>query len=393
MSRRTFLLKSGEFVCLSALLGCERIVQANVEKVQEFEIFPVNYIPNQILFSGQKPVVSVVKVNSKWSEAKGVEYATTKAIDLIGGINEVTKGKERILLKPNLVNATPSDTTNPRVIEALARLMKNSGKEVVIGEAGAASMRNIDTSIQGYVCRTKNAETLQGIQNDIFKGTGYDDISKNSGVPLINLHVGNMVKMKVPDNFVFKDIYVHKAMYDADLVCSVPMMKTHGLATVTLALKNIGIGGYPGMMYGTVRSLVHQEGIKLEPTGTSSVTVDMVKANKLGLSVIDATTAMQGQGPSVSQGGSLVEMNLIIASKNALAADMVAANIMGFEPTEIDTFKWAWKAGMSPSTIDDIDVVGEKVGTVQQQFTRPQVYPYTVLTKWYGPPCRQKAGV
>jgi len=111
------------------------------------------------------------------------------------------------------------------------------------------------------------------------------------------------------------------------------------------------------------------------------------------LSVIDATTAMQGQGPSVSQGGSLVEMNLIIASKNALAADMVAANIMGFEPTEIDTFKWAWKAGMSPSTIDDIDVVGEKVGTVQQQFTRPQVYPYTVLTKWYGPPCRQKAGV
>ena len=72
------------------------------------------------------------------------------------------------------------------------------------------------------------------------------------------------------------------------------------------------------MMYGTVRSLVHQEGIKLETTGSSAVTVDMVKANKLGLSIIDATTAMQGQGPSISQGGSLVDMNLIIASRNAL---------------------------------------------------------------------------
>jgi uncharacterized protein (DUF362 family) len=41
---------------------------------------------------------------------------------------------------------------------------------------------------------------------------------------------------------------------------------------------------------------------------------------------------MQGQGPSTSQGGRLVDMNLIIASKDALAADMVAANIMGFDP-------------------------------------------------------------
>ncbi|UCE53827.1 MAG: DUF362 domain-containing protein [Desulfobacterales bacterium] len=347
----------------------------------------MDYEPNPFLFSDQIPVVSVVGVNNKWSEAKGIEYATTRAIELIGGINEVAKDKNRILLKPNLVNPNPSDTTNPILIEALAKLMKNSGKEVYIGEAGAASMRNIDTSIQGFVCRTKNTEILQAIQDDIFKGTGYDDLSKRTGIPLVNLHVGNMVKMKVSDNFVYKKIYVHKAMSDVDLVCSVPMMKTHGLATITLGLKNIGIGGYPGMIYGTVRSLVHQEGIKLEATGTSAVTVDMVKANKLGLSVIDATTAMQGQGPSISHGGTLVDLNLIIASKNALAADMVAANIMGFEPIEIDTFKWAWKAGMNPSNINDIQIVGEKIEKVRQQFQRPQVIPYAMMSDWYGPPC------
>ena len=387
ITRRNFLIKGAEFVCLSAMLGCNRSLKAKEEKVQEFEIFPVDYEPNPLLFSNQMPVVSVVRINSKWSDSKGIEYATTRAIELIGGIDEVTKDKERILLKPNLVNAVPDDTTNLMVIEALAMLMKNSGKDVYIGEAGAASMRNINTSLQGYVCRTKNAETLKAIQDDIFMGTGYDDLSKRTKVPLVNLHVGNMVKMKISDNFVFKEIYVHKAMSDVDLVCSVPMMKTHGLASVTLALKNIGIGGYPGMMYGTVRSLVHQEGIKLEPTGTSAVSVDMVKANKLGLSVIDATTAMQGQGPSTSQGGSLVDMNLIIASKNALAADMVAANIMGFEPIEIDTFQWAWKAGMRPSNIDDIQVVGDKIDAVQQNFKRPRVVPYTMIADWYGPPC------
>ena len=387
ISRRNFLVEGVKFTCLASFLGLHRSIYAKAEKSHEFEVFPVVYEPNPILFSKHSSVVSVVRVNSKWSESKGIDYATTKAIELIGGIKEVAKGKNRILLKPNLVNTNPSDTTNPKVVEALAKLMKNAGKEVCIGEAGAASIRNIDTSVQGYVCRTKNVDILKAIQDDIFKSTGYDDLSKRFGIPLENLHVGNMVKMKVSDNFVFKEIYVHKTMSDVDLVCSVPMMKTHGLATVTLALKNIGLGGYPGMMYGTVRSLVHQEGIKLEPTGTSAITIDMVKANKLGLSVIDATTAMEGQGPSVSRGGNLVNMNLIIASKNALAADMIAANIMGFDPMEIDTFKWAWRAGMNPSNLKDIQIVGEKIGKVRQQFNRPRVIPYTMMAKWYGPAC------
>lgn len=386
VSRRHFLVKGGGFVCLSAMLGCRPAMKAETEKEQEFEIIPVNYAQNPILFSKDKPLVSVVKVNPKWSHGKGIDYATSKALDLIGGVGEVTRGKTRILLKPNLVSHEPSDTTNPPVIEALVNLMKKAGKDVSIGEAGAASLRNIRTDVRGYVCRTSSASMLKGIQDDIFKSTGYDEVSKRTGVPLINLHVGTMAKMQVPDNFVYKDIFIHKALSDADLVCSVPMMKTHGLAGVTLAMKNIGIGGYPGLIYGTVRSQVHLEGIKVEPTGTASVTIDMVKANKLGLSLIDGTMAMEGQGPSRSGGGKLVKMNILIASQNALAADMVAANVMGIEPHEIETFKWAWKAGMGPSTLDEIEVVGESIASVRRPFIRAQVVPYTAL-KWYGPPC------
>ena len=116
----------------------------------------------------------------------------------------------------------------------------------------------------------------------------------------------------------------------------------------------------------------------------------MTKTYKLGLSVIDATTAMQGQGPSISHGGTLVDMNLIIASKNELAADMVAANFMGFEPTEIDTFKWAWKAGINPSNIDDILIVGEEIKKVPQHFQRPQVITYTMISDGTGLPAGRK---
>lgn len=106
----------------------------------------------------------------------------------------------------------------------------------------------------------------------------------------------------------------------------------------------------------------------------------------MGLVVIDASTAMQGQGPSVHQGGQLVKMDLIIAGRNPLATDMTAAAIMGFKPAEVSTFTWAWKAGMTPTGLDEIEVRGEKLADVGQNFIRPTIYPWDAIRQ-YGPPC------
>jgi hypothetical protein len=83
-------------------------------------------------------------------------------------------------------------------------------------------------------------------------------------------------------------------------------------------------------------------------------------------------------------------LNLIIAITNALAADMVAASVMGYDSNEIDTFKWAWKAGMKPSTFSKIDIVGEIIEAVRKPFKRPLVVPHTMIKDWYGPPCKKE---
>jgi uncharacterized protein (DUF362 family) len=334
----------------------------------------------KILDPYSKAIVSVVKIKNDH-----IDYAVRNAIDLLGGIQSITKGKDRILLKPNLVSPSPRDVTKPEVIEALTKLMLEAGKDVSIGEGSAAAGPNIKIGAVGNVCRTKDIGVLNDIQKMVFHGLGYSDLAKKLKVPLINLHVGKMSKVKIPNGFVFKEISIHRALTDTDLLCSVPMMKTHGLATVTLGMKNL-IGVYPGQVYGTVRSAVHTEAAKVEPSGTASAIVDMVQANKLGLVVVDASTAMQGQGPSVHQGGQLVKMDLIIAGTNPLATDMVTANIMGFQPEEISTFVWAWKAGMTPVRLDQIEVRGVKVSDVRQSFLKPTIYPWAVISG-YGPPC------
>ncbi len=307
-----------------------------------------------------------------------IDLAVEEAIALLGGIGAVTRGKQKIMLKPNLVSDSKKSTTNPEVVRALAQLMLDAGKEVSIGE-GSAACNNFNI-LNGVVYRTKRQEILNSMQQHIFDTLGYSDLALSLGIPLVNLHSGEMVPVNVPGGYIYDTINIHRALAEVDLLCSVPIMKTHILGGVTLGMKNL-IGTYPGIAYGSVRSQVHDQAANLEGSGVAAAVIDIVRANKLGLVVMDASTAMEGNGP---ENGDLIKMNLIIAGTNPLATDMVAAAVMGFLPTEIPTFQWANKAGMEPSKLAQIEIRGETVKSVRRAFKRPDTIPWSTLRPNFG---------
>jgi uncharacterized protein (DUF362 family) len=322
---------------------------------------------------GEKAVVSIARIRND-----NIGAAVEEAIDLLGGIGEVAKGKERIMLKPNLVSPLPQATTKPAVVKSLAEIMKKAGKEVVIGEGSAASP---PFNVQGReIFRTKKRELLDKMQQFTFDSLGYTELAKSLGVPLINLHSGELNEVDVPNAFVFNKLTIHHSLTEIDLLCSVPMMKTHTLAHVTLGMKNL-IGLYPGTVYQAVRGRMHDLASEVEPSGTAVAIVDMVRANKLGLVVVDASMAMEGQGPTE---GTLVKMDLIIAGTNPLATDMVAASCMGFEPHEIPTFTWAHKAGLKPAQWTDIEIRGLSPDKVARKFARPTIYAWKDIRQTWG---------
>jgi uncharacterized protein (DUF362 family) len=162
---------------------------------------------------------------------------------------------------------------------------------------------------------------------------------------------------------------------EADLVCSIPMMKTHVLATISLAMKNL-IGLYPGTEYYAMRSWLHDKAVEKGSEGVAFEIIDINRSVKTGLSVIDATSAMEGNGPTA---GSLVDMGLIIAGTSPLATDMVGASIMGFEIDEIPTFKVAHDFKMTPLKMSDIDIRGLSVKDARRPFVKPDIVPWTNL--------------
>ena len=324
-----------------------------------------------------RPIVSIVR-----RKDGDTARAVTEAIDLLGGIEAVTEDKTAIMLKPNLVSNARTDTTDPAVVRALAELMIEAGKNVCIGEGSAAAYPGFNV-INGENYRTRDVDLLNRMQQFVFDQLGYSDMAGELDIPLVNLHTGDLVEVTVPDAFVFDTLKLHPALTETDLLVSVPLMKTHTLATVTLGLKNL-IGLYAGQEYGTVRGYVHDLGAAYADVGTAIEILDMARANKLGLTVIDALRALEGNGPSLGENSALVDMDLIIAGTHPLATDMVAASVMGFEMDEVPVFEWAVRAGMTPATLDEIDVRGETIAAVQHSFAKPETSPWRIATHYWG---------
>jgi uncharacterized protein (DUF362 family) len=90
---------------------------------------------------------------------------------------------------------------------------------------------------------------------------------------------------------------------------------------------------------------------------------------------------MEGDGPT---DGDLVDMGLIIAGTDPLATDMVAAYLMGFETAEVPTFAWAHETGMTPTSLDEIEVRGVAPASVRRPFRKPNVISWTSINEVWG---------
>ncbi len=321
----------------------------------------------------KKEVVSIARIRDG-----NIPDAVEEAIDLLGGIEAVTTGKNKIMLKPNLVADSPVFTTKPVVVKTLAQIMQRAGKEVMIGEgSAAASSFNV---VNNEIFRTKKREILDGMQQHVFDVLGYSEIAESLNIPLINLHSGEIVEVFLENGFAAKSVKIHKSLTEIDLLCSVPMMKTHTLATVTLAMKNL-IGLYPGTEYYAVRSWLHDRAAEAGSPGVAYEVIDMNNAVRTGLSVIDASSAMEGNGPS---DGTLVEMGLIIAGTCPLATDMVGSALMGFGKNEIPAIVLAHESGMSPLVLDEIEIRGLRIDECKRRFKRPDISKWTDINQFWG---------
>ena len=296
-----------------------------------------------------KSRVSIVRTEG--NDEKKIASAVRESIRLIGGLRDIVHPGDLVLIKPNLV-AVPETrlsgaVTRWEVCRAIADMVMEIGAEPVIAESSAAGV---------------NTE-------EVIQAAGYQEL-RDQGYQVLSLDDSPKAALPIPRGRVFPEVAVFELVKRADVLISVPVMKTHDQTEVTLSLKNM-----KGTLQDFQKKAFHKQGL-LEAV------VDLNERLKPALTVIDGTFGQEGLGPIF---GSPVEMDLILASKDLVAADAVAGKIMGYDPEEVMITRKAAARGLGEMDLSRIEVQGLQIADVQRRFKRacetsiPDLPPFELL--------------
>ena len=280
--------------------------------------------------------VAVYKIADQSYES--IKKTVDKVIEEIGGLEDTIKPGDSVIIKPNLV-ACPTDRlsggiTRWEVCLAIYEAVEAVGGVPVIAESAAAG-----------------ADTETVIQK-----CGYQEL-RDKGIRVIDLKDKQYKKcvMPVENGVVFQKINTWEIVRDADVIISVPVMKTHDQTEITLGLKNL-----KGLLQDPQKKDFHKKGL-IEGV------VDWCMTLKPQIEIVDGTFGQQGLGPIF---GETKQMDLIIGSKDFVACETVTGKIMGYEPEDVMITKAAYKRGLGEMDINKIEVVGKQIDEVYSRFKR-----------------------
>jgi uncharacterized protein (DUF362 family) len=212
----------------------------------------------------------------------------------------------RVLLKPNFVEYDPHSVinTDPRLVAAAAEAIRAAGAaEVLVGE-GPGHRR--DT---GYVVVS----------------SGLSDALADARVRFLDLNVAPATSRALYSRYTpLGQIWLPQAVADADVVVSMPKMKTHHWAGVTLSLKNC-FGCLPGRVYGWPKNALHWVGI-------DNAILDVAGSVRPRYAIVDGIVGMEGNGPIQ---GTPIHAGVLVFGDDPVATDTVTTTMMGFDPTRI----------------------------------------------------------
>ncbi|MGM5488815.1 MAG: DUF362 domain-containing protein [Nanobdellota archaeon] len=253
----------------------------------------------------------------------GYAYRSIKrSVDLLGGMEQFVKPNQRVLLKLNQLNASEPKravTTHPHVVEAVIRLVREAGGIPVVGDSP------ISSTLSHVIERTGIKKVLDKTK------TEYVEFDKPKEYNL--------------NGRILKEFHLTAQLDSFDVIINLPKLKTHAFTTYTGAVKNLY-----GLVPGKLKAYQH---VKIQQACDFwDMLLDIYDFVKPRLTIMDAVTGMEGQGPNW---GDPKHVGIIIAGTDSLAVDRIACNIIKLEP---DLFSQALARGMTQANSDNLIVYG-----------------------------------
>jgi uncharacterized protein (DUF362 family) len=258
--------------------------------------------------------------------------------------------KKYVLIKPNLTSTTIQlASTHPDTIRGILDYLEPRFKGPVV------------------IAESASGDTMVGYEN--FKYNQLASEFRSRQISLVDL---NDEAVFVPAAILTHNVHpqpirLAKRLLDPDafiLCAAIPKM--HNALVVTMAVKNMVVGG-------TLRSSRKEtrwSDKQLFHAGPQQMNYNLVLvAQKMapywGATVLDGYEGMEGDGPT---SGTPVPSRLAIASRDYVAADRIATEIMGVDPTWVGYLQYCDMFGVGNYDISRIDVRGETVASLRRSY-------------------------
>jgi len=295
MDRRTFMK-------LAALTGAGLSMPQGLHRVAE--AVESSTRPDLVVVHGASP-----------------EKIVKAALDALGGIKKFISRGDIVVIKPNIGwDRTPEQAgnTNPEVVAAVVKLCFEAGaKKVKVFDRPVNDPRRC--YIQSGIAPAVSA---LGAEADYVDDRKFKDMAINGQA--------------------LKSWPLYTDIFEADKVINIPIAKHHGLAKLTMSMKN-----WMGVMGGSRRQ-IHQ---KLDES-----LVDLSTKIKPTLTILDAVRILTANGP---QGGSLADvkkLDTIIVGVDQVAIDSYGATLFGMKGSDLGYVTLGHKLGLGQMDLSKLHI-------------------------------------
>lgn len=287
-----------EFLKLSGLLGIGVVLKGNLPHLY------AQTVPDLVVVQGTSTAL-----------------VTKAAIDALGGMKRFISKGDIVIVKPNIAFDRQPEyaaNTNPIVVAEVVKLCF---------DAGAKRVKVFD--------HTVNEPRRCYVQS------GIADAARNAGAEVSFIDERKFVEVEIKGK-ALKKWELYKDVLEADKLINVPIAKHHGLARLTMAMKN-----WMGVIGGS-RRLLHQN--------LNESLVDLTLVIKPTLTILDAIRILIASGP---QGGNLKDvrkLDTIIAGTDQVAVDAYGTTLFGKKPSDIGYLRLAAEANIGRIDIENLSI-------------------------------------
>jgi uncharacterized protein (DUF362 family)/Pyruvate/2-oxoacid:ferredoxin oxidoreductase delta subunit len=266
-----------------------------------------------------------------------IEKKLREGFDLLGGtsyLRSLIPENSKVLLKPNFLSAVEKGSpviTHYAVFEAVVRIVKEYSSNISFGDS------------PGFDEPRKAAEK-----------SGLMEVANRYGVAFADFN--DAVHVELDNPLMYKFWNVARAPYEADVVITLPKLKTHAMMFYTGAVKN-QFGCLPG-------SQKPEWHTKLpDAVNFSKMLFDLNSVVKTSFAILDGIIAMEGNGP---RNGTSKKMDAIIMGRSLTAVDSAAVRLIGYDNVlSVPFLKAAHDTKWGTVLPEEIKILGESLESMK----------------------------